>query len=91
MGLRLYRLTLYAFCAALEMDRSLPEDDVRPLVHKVMDAFWCHPSLAEARAWGAYPYTATRPGPPCGRWPGRSARRGGLPAAIARGWRDRLP
>jgi hypothetical protein len=66
-GLRLYRLTLYAFCAALEMDRVLPADDVRPLVHEVMDAFWCHPSLAEARAWGAYPYdsdpagTAVRP------------------------------
>jgi hypothetical protein len=66
-GLRLYRLTLYAFCAALEMDRTLPEDDVRPLVHQVMDAFWCDPSLAEARAWGAYPYdsdpagTAVRP------------------------------
>ena len=38
------------------MDRTPPEDDVRPLVHQVMDAFWCHPSLAEARAWGAYPY-----------------------------------
>jgi len=66
-GLRLYRLTLYAFCAALEMDPGLPGDDVRPLVHQVMDAFWCHPNLAEARAWGAYPYdsdpagTAARP------------------------------
>jgi len=32
-----------------------------------MDAFWCHPSVAEACAWGAYPYdsdpagTAIRP------------------------------
>ena len=66
-GLRLYRLTLYAFCAALEMDRRLSEDDVRPLVHQVLEAFWCHPDLAEARAWGAYPYdsdpagTAVRP------------------------------
>jgi hypothetical protein len=65
--LGLYRLTLYAFCAALEMDRRLPDDDVRPLVHQVMDAFWCHPSLAEARTWGAYLYdsdpagTAVRP------------------------------
>jgi hypothetical protein len=60
-------LTLYAFCAALEMDRRLPDDDVRPMVHTVLDAFWCHPSPAEARAWGAYPYdsdpagTAVRP------------------------------
>jgi hypothetical protein len=41
--------------------------DVRPLVHQVMDAFWCHPSRAEALVWGAYPYdsdpagTAIRP------------------------------
>jgi hypothetical protein len=66
-GLRLYRSTLYAFCAALDADGSLPGDDVRPLVHQVMDAFWCHPTRAEAAAWGAYPYdsdpagTATRP------------------------------
>jgi hypothetical protein len=60
-------LTLYAFCAALEGDGSLPGDDVRPLMHQVMDAFWCHPNPAEALAWGAYPYdsdpagTAIRP------------------------------
>ena len=66
-GLRLYRSTLYAFCAALDADGGLPGDDVRPLVHQVMDAFWCHPTQAEARAWGAYPYdsdpagTAVRP------------------------------
>jgi hypothetical protein len=66
-GLRLYRSTLYAFCAALDADGDLPSDDVRPLVHQVMDAFWCHPSRAEACAWGAYPYdsdpagTAVRP------------------------------
>lgn len=39
----------------------------RPLVHQVLEAFWCHPDLGEARAWGAYPYdsdpagTAARP------------------------------
>ncbi len=66
-GLGLYRLTLYAFCAALEMDRRLPDDDVRPLVHQVMDAFWCHPSLAEARAWGAYPYDSDPAG--TAAWP----------------------
>jgi hypothetical protein len=37
--LRPYRLILYGFCAALEMDRTLPEDDARPLVHQVIDAF----------------------------------------------------
>ena len=66
-GLRLYRSTLYAFCAALKADGGLPDDEVRPLVHQVMDAFWCHPTRAEARAWGTYPYdsdpagTAARP------------------------------
>jgi len=66
-GLRLYRSTLHAFCSALEADGGLPGDDVRPLVHQVMDAFRCHPSRAEALAWGAYPYdsdpagTAVRP------------------------------
>src|ERR1035441_2117575 len=66
-GLRLYRSTLYAFCAALEGDGGLNGNDVRPLVHEVMDAFWCHPTQAEALAWGAYPYdsdpagTAVRP------------------------------
>jgi len=65
-GLRLYRSTLYEFCAALDADRRL-SGDVRPLVHRVMDAFWCGPSRAEALAWGAYPYdsdpagTAVRP------------------------------
>jgi hypothetical protein len=66
-GLRLYRSTLYAFCAALEGDGGLQGGDVRPLVHEVTDAFWCHPTQAEALAWGAYPYdsdpagTAVRP------------------------------
>ncbi len=66
-GLQLYRSTLYAFCAALDTGRGLPGDDVRPLAHQVMDAFWCHPTRAEALAWGTYPYdsdpagTAIRP------------------------------
>lgn len=65
-GLRPYRSTLYAFCAALDADRGLP-GDVCPLVHRLMDAFWCHPTRAEAVGWGAYPYysdpagTAIRP------------------------------
>jgi hypothetical protein len=42
--------------AALNQDRGLPGDDVRPLVHQVMDAFWCHPSPAEAAAQGGHPY-----------------------------------
>jgi hypothetical protein len=52
-GLEVYRSVLYAFCDAL--DGNL-EDDVRPLVHEVMDAFWCHPTREEAEAWGSYPY-----------------------------------
>jgi hypothetical protein len=66
-GLGLYRSTLYAFCTALDAEGGLPGDDVRPLVHQVLDAFWCHPTRAEARAWGTYAYdsdpagTAARP------------------------------
>jgi hypothetical protein len=52
-GLKVYRSVLYAFCDTL--DGGL-EGDVRPLVHEVMDAFWCHPSREEAEAWGSYPY-----------------------------------
>ncbi|MFI5540705.1 hypothetical protein ACIA5H_30360 [Nocardia sp. NPDC051900] len=63
-GLRTYRSTLYAFAQQLT---SLPQEDLRPLIHELMAAFWCHPSRSEAAAWGAYPYdsdpagTATRP------------------------------
>lgn len=63
-GLELYRSVLYAFCDALDKDL---DGDVRPLVHEVMDAFWCHPTATEACAWGGYPYdsdpagTAVRP------------------------------
>jgi hypothetical protein len=66
-GLPLYRRTLYAFCTALTGAGPLPDGDIRPTVWAAMDAFWCHPTLAEARAWGTYPYdsdpagTATRP------------------------------
>jgi hypothetical protein len=66
-GLGVYRETLYAFCQALDPGGGLPADDVRPLVHQVLEAFWCHPAEAEALAWGAYPYdsdpagTAVRP------------------------------
>ncbi len=63
-GLQLYRSTLYAFCTALFSDRGLRGDDVRPLVHQVMDAFWCRPALAEAAAWGVYPLRQ-RPGRNC--------------------------
>lgn len=52
-GLASYRSTLYSFCEAI--DGSI-DGDVRPLVHEVMDAFWCHPTLTEAHAWGSYPY-----------------------------------
>jgi hypothetical protein len=66
-GLRLYRAVLYAFCAALISAGPIPDGDIRPLIWRVMDAFWCHPTAAEARAWGSYPYdsdpagTAIRP------------------------------
>jgi hypothetical protein len=63
-GLHRYRSTIYACCDQLAGDLS---GDVRQLVFDVMDAFWCHPTPAEARAWGSYPYdsdpagTAVRP------------------------------
>ncbi len=63
-GLRAYRSTLYAFVEALNGAQT---DDLRPMIHGVMDAFWCHPTFDEATVWGAYPYdsdpagTAIRP------------------------------
>jgi hypothetical protein len=66
-GLRLYRRVLYAFCDALTATGPILDADARPAVWRVMDAFWCHPTRAEARAWGSYPYdsdpagTAIRP------------------------------
>jgi hypothetical protein len=66
-GLDLYRSALYAFAAALGATAQLPPGDLRPVVHQVLDAFWCHPSGPEAGAWGSYPYdsdpagTAVRP------------------------------
>ena len=55
-GLGLYRSTLHAFSTALDPGDGLPPGDLRPLVHQVLDAFWCHPTRAEALAWGTYPY-----------------------------------
>jgi len=66
-GLGLYRSVLFAFAEALAALGELPAGDPRPLVHHVLDAFWCHPTWAEALAWGSYPYdsdpagTAIRP------------------------------
>jgi hypothetical protein len=66
-GLGLHRSVLYAFTEALAADGALPPGDPRPLVHRVLGAFWCHPTEAEALAWGSYPYdtdpagTAIRP------------------------------
>lgn len=51
-GIGLYRATLFAFCDAHEPS----DDDVRPLIHDVMKAFWLHPTKAEAHAWGSYNY-----------------------------------
>ncbi|MFR9769349.1 hypothetical protein [Nocardia sp. SC052] len=62
-GLHTYRSTLYAFTEQLA---ELPSEELRPLIHQLMDSFWCHPSHGEAAAWGSYPYdsdpaaTATR-------------------------------
>ncbi len=63
-GLHTYRATLYAFTEQLA---KLPSEDLRPLIHQLMAAMWCHPSRSEAATWGAYPYdsdpagTAIRP------------------------------
>jgi hypothetical protein len=64
LGLALYRSTLYAFITALDPESGLPGDDMRLLAHHLLDAFWCHPTPAEARAWGNLPTTATPPEPP---------------------------
>jgi len=66
-GLPLYRSALCAFAAALDSGHGLPVGEQRPLVHQLLEAFWCHPTRAEALAWGSYPYdsdpagTAVRP------------------------------
>jgi hypothetical protein len=52
-GLALYRTVLYRACEFL----TGPLDgEIRPLVHELMDAFWCSPTFDEAAAWRAYPY-----------------------------------
>jgi hypothetical protein len=35
-----------------------------------MNAFWRHPTTAEARAWGSYPYDSDPVSPPSARSPG---------------------
>jgi hypothetical protein len=52
-GIALYRSVLYAFCEAL---KSEFDGGIRELTYELMDAFWCHPTRAEALAWGRYPY-----------------------------------
>jgi len=89
-GLRPYRSTLDAFCSALDADRGLP-GDVRPLVHQLINAFWCHPTRAEAVAWGAYPYDSDQPGLPYVCWPGHSRHNVRLHAATAPGSRGHSP
>lgn len=71
MGLRLYGSTLYEFCAAPDVDRGGLGDDVRPLVHEVMDAFWCDSAQAEAVVWGAYPYDSDPAGLQSDRGPAK--------------------
>jgi hypothetical protein len=85
-GLEVYRSVLYAFCDAL--DGNL-DDDVRPLVHETMDAFWCHPTREEAEAWGSYPYDSDPTGTAARRLaraldPGHASGAGGN-AGTARG------
>ena len=55
-GLPLYRQTLAAFCTALTAAGPIPSADARPAIWHVMNAFWCHPTPAEASVWGSYPY-----------------------------------
>ncbi|WP_249643769.1 hypothetical protein [Nocardia sputi] len=63
-GLRTYRSTVYAVADELT---EVPTDDLRPLIHQIMVAFWRHPTRQEATTWGKYPYdsdptgTAARP------------------------------
>jgi hypothetical protein len=66
-GLGLYRSVLFAFAEALGPLKGIARGDLRPVIHQVLDAFWCRPTSAEALAWGSYPYdsdpagTAVRP------------------------------
>jgi hypothetical protein len=66
-GLGLYRSVLRAFTAALNPGWELHPADLRPVIHQLLDAFWCNPTRPEALAWGRYPYdsdpagTAIRP------------------------------
>jgi hypothetical protein len=55
-GLGLYRSVLLAFAAALGPPEGIARGDLRPVIHQVLDAFWCRPTRAEALAWGSYPY-----------------------------------
>ncbi|WP_227999087.1 hypothetical protein [Nocardia australiensis] len=63
-GLRTYRSTIYAVADELT---EIPTDNLRPLIHQLMNTFWRHPTTPEANAWGRYPYdsdpagTAVRP------------------------------
>ncbi|BAW05086.1 conserved hypothetical protein [Nocardia seriolae] len=63
-GLPVYRSAMYGSADALT---EMPAEDLRPLISQLMNAFWCHPTIAEAVVWGSYPYdsdpagTAVRP------------------------------
>lgn len=64
----LYRQTIRAFCEALDLPTGqLSATDLRPIISRVLHAFWITPTRDEATAWGAYPYDsdplarATRP------------------------------
>jgi len=55
-GLRVYRETLIAFCDALTECRGGWEEDLKPVVYRLLRGFWLEPHAVEARAWGSYAY-----------------------------------
>ena len=57
-GLPLVRRTIDAFVDNLLLDPDLvnPWADVRDAITDVLQAFWLRPTVAEARAWGSFPW-----------------------------------
>lgn len=55
-GLAVYRAAVRAFCLGLQLPGASAVEDIRPVLSAVLRDFWTAPTLAEAGAWGAYPY-----------------------------------
>jgi hypothetical protein len=55
-GLTTFRATVDSLCDALKAEPQLLAADFRPVVAALLREFWTEPSVAEARAWGRYPY-----------------------------------